>query len=347
MDRSIDQDVGEIQVANRSAARGPWNSKTAKRFRRNPLAIVGVLIIIAFALVALFAPQLTMSADARNCARDLGLSASTLGDVRNPATGAFWRSLVLSPNHSCYTVPRTTFSPIPEAPSGDALLGTTSGGYDIFYGLVYGTRTAFLIGIMVVGSALAVGIVLGSVAGYFGGWVDNVLMRFTDVVLSLPSLVLALVLITVLGNGVFNIVLAIALVQWPSYARLLRGDILRIKEQEYIAGARALGARGPGVVFRHILPNSVGPLVIIASLDIGSVVLTAAGLSFLGLGTPVGYADWGQMISFARQWIIGPPGEPFGYWFVSFWPGLTILLFVLGWNLLGDAFRDVLDPRSQ
>lgn len=344
----MDHSFSDIQSAQGShAARGWWNSKTAKRFRRNPLAIVGVIIVTAFAVIALFAPQLTITADARNCARDLGLSASTLSDVRNPLKGVFWQAIVLPPNHSCYTVPRTTFSPIPVPPSGEAILGTTSGGYDIFYGLVFGTRTAFLIGILVVGSALVAGIILGSVAGYFGGWVDNLLMRFTDVVLSLPSLVLALVLITVLGNGIFNIILAIALVQWPSYARLLRGDILRVKEQEFVAGAKALGARGPGVVFRHILPNSVGPLVIIASLDIGSVVLTAAGLSFLGLGTPVGYADWGQMISFARQWIIGPPGEPLGYWFVSFWPGITILLFVLGWNLLGDAFRDVLDPRSQ
>lgn len=344
----MDRGFSDVQVVEQPRTpRGWWNSKTAKRFRRNPLAIVGVLIIVLFALVAIFAPQLTISADARNCVRDLGLSAGTLNDVRNPLKGAFWRAIVLPPTHSCYTVPRTTFSPIPVPPSEGAILGTTSGGYDIFYGLVYGTRTAFLIGIMVVGSALVVGIILGSVAGYFGGWVDNLIMRFTDVVLSLPSLVLALVLITVLGNGIFNIVLAIALVQWPSYARLLRGDILRVKEQEFVAGARALGARGPEIIFRHILPNAVGPLVIIASLDIGSVVLTAAGLSFLGLGTPVGYADWGQMISFARQWIIGPPGEPFGYWFVSFWPGLIILLFVLGWNLLGDAFRDVLDPRSQ
>jgi peptide/nickel transport system permease protein len=172
-------------------------------------------------------------------------------------------------------------------------------------------------------------------------------MRFTDIVLSLPSLVLALVLITVFGNSIFNLMLAIALTQWPAYARLLRGDILRVKELEYVQSARALGARGPGIIFKHVLPNAISSLLVIASLDIGSVVLVAASLSFLGLGTPVGYADWGQMISFARQGIIGPPGDPFGYWFVSFWPGVTILLFVLGWNLLGDAFRDVFDPRSQ
>ncbi|MDQ3399155.1 MAG: ABC transporter permease [Deinococcota bacterium] len=324
-----------------------WNAKSSKRFRRNPLAIIGVLISLAFLFVAIFAPQLTISADARSCVRDLGLSASTIDDVRNPLTGAFWQAIFVPLEHSCYTVPRTTFSPIPVGPAEGSIMGTTSGGYDIFYGLVWGTRTAFFIGLFVVGFGLVAGIFFGSIAGYFGGWVDNALMRFTDVVLALPSLVLALVLITVFGNSIFNLMLAIALTQWPSYARLLRGDILRVKEMEYVQGARALGARGPGIIFKHVLPNSISSLLVIASLDIGSVVLVAASLSFLGLGTPVGYADWGQMISFARQWIIGPPGDPFGYWFVSFWPGVTILLFVLGWNLLGDAFRDVFDPRSQ
>ena len=237
----MDRDFSDVQAVDEPRTpRGWWNSKTAKRFRRNPLAVVGLLIVIFFALVAIFAPQLTINADARNCARDLGLSASTLNDVRNPLKGAFWQSIVLSPTHSCYNIPRTTFSPIPVPPSGDAILGTTSGGYDIFYGLVYGTRTAFLIGIMVVGSALVVGIILGSVAGYFGGWVDNLVMRFTDVVLSLPSLVLALVLITVLGNGIFNIILAIALVQWPSYARLLRGTSYALRNRSMFPEPRRL-----------------------------------------------------------------------------------------------------------
>jgi len=140
--------------------------------------------------------------------------------------------------------------------------------------------------------------------------------------------------------------IAIAAVQWAPYSRILRGDIMSIKERDFIDGARALGARGPRVVLRHILPNSLGPLLVIASLDIGAVVLIAAALSFLGLGAPVGYADWGQMISFARDWIKGPPGQPLAYWFVSAWPGLVIVVFVLGWNLLGDAVRDVLDVRS-
>jgi peptide/nickel transport system permease protein len=202
------------------------------------------------------------------------------------------------------------------------------------------------VGLIVVSIAFLAGIFIGSLSGYIGGKFDNVVMRFTDIVISLPSLVVAMVIVLVLGKSIENIMLAIAVTAWPSYARLMRGEVLRIKEEEYVTSARALGRRWFGVVGRHVLPNALGPIVIVASLDIGSVVLTAAALSFLGIGVEVGYADWGQMISFGRDWIIGPPGQPFYYWYVSFWPGLIILLFVLGWNLLGDAFRDVLDPRA-
>ena len=202
------------------------------------------------------------------------------------------------------------------------------------------------IGVLVVGIGLAIGILVGSTAAYLGGWIDNVLMRFTDMVIAVPALVLALVIVMVLGNSIVNLMIAISAVAWPAYARLVRGEVLRIKELEYVAGARSLGRRSFGIVARHILPNALGPVLIVASLDIGSIVLTAAALSFLGLGPELGYADWGQMISFARNWILGPPGQPMAYWYTSFWPGLTIVLFVLGWNLLGDAFRDVLDVRG-
>ena len=329
---------------------GWWNSKTMKRFRRNPLAIVGAFILIAFIVVGMFAPLYTTPN--RACLRDIGVSASTVDDTRNPTKAAFWKLMVAapfpaSPYYNCYTIPRSSFSPVPEsAASSETVLGTTSGGYDIYYGLIWGIRTAFFLGVSVVSFGLIVGIIVGSLAGYFGGWVDNVLMRFTDVILAVPNLVIAMVIVTVLGANIVNVMVAIAVVQWTTYARILRGDILQIKQQDFVDGARALGARGPGITFRHILPNSLGSLVIVASLDIGAVVLTAAALSFLGLGVPLGFADWGQMINFARNWILGPPGNPWAYWFVSFWPGLIIVLFVMGWNLLGDAFRDVLDVRS-
>lgn len=196
------------------------------------------------------------------------------------------------------------------------------------------------------GVSVLIGIVVGSISGFFGGWVDTLLMRIVDIIFAIPSLVLAIVIVAILGQSLQNVVIALTIFGWAGYARLLRGDILQLKEREFIDGARALGAGNRRLIFRHLLPNAIGPLIIIASLDIGSVVLSVAALSFLGLGAPIGYADWGQMINFARDWLQGPPGQPFAYWYVSFWPGLIIVLFVLSWNLLGDAVRDVLDVRS-
>lgn len=327
------------------ASQGRPGRKAWKRFSRNPLAIVGLGMVVFFILLAVFAPVITDLP--RSCIRDLKLTAATQYDYRNPTKGAFWTA-IFAPPRSCFTIARVGYGTQPlSAAESKTLLGTTSGGYDVFYGLVWGTRTAFKVGLIVVGSAFLVGILIGALSGYLGGVFDNVVMRLTDIVMSLPSLVVALVVVMVLGKSIENIMLAIAVTAWPSYARLMRGEVLRVKEEEYVSAARALGRRTFGIIGRHVLPNAIGPIVIVASLDIGSVVLTAAALSFLGLGADIGYADWGQMISFARDWIIGPPGRPLYYWYVSFWPGLIILLFVLAWNLLGDAFRDVLDPRSR
>lgn len=328
--------------------RGFWRSKSMKRFRRSPLAITGIVLVVFFVLVAVFAPQLTyyqLNTIRNTCVRDLGLSMDTTYKVLDPLTPVFWRAIVAPPG-SCFTIPRASYSSVPTPPSGKLWMGATSGGYDIYYGLVWGTRSAFYVGILVVGFGVLLGSLVGAVAGYAGGWVDNVIMRFVDVVLSMPNLVIAIVIVTILGQSLTHVMIAIAAVQWAPYSRILRGDIQAIKERDYVDSARALGARGPRVVLRHILPNAIVPLLIVASLDIGAIVLTAAALSFLGLGAPAGYADWGQMISFARDWIKGPPGQPLAYWFVSAWPGLVIVVFVLGWNLLGDAVRDVLDVRS-
>ncbi len=320
-----------------------WNGKSMRRFRRNPLAITGTAIVLAFVVLAIFAPQL--SEPGRTCLRDLGVTAATIDDINDPTTAVFWRAIVAAPE-TCYTMPRASFSPIPEAPSEAYPFGTTSNGYDILYGLLWGARTAFQIGLIVVGISLVLGLIIGGLAGFLGGWVDEVLMRFTDIVIAFPSLVLAIVIVTILGQTLTNVIIAISLVAWPNYARVIRGEILVLKSLDYVESARALGGRGLHVFIRHILPNTLTPLVVIASLDMGSVVLTAAALSFLGLGPPIGYADWGQMVNFARNWILGPPGQPFAYWFTSVYPGLAILVFVLGWNLLGDALRDALDPRD-
>ncbi len=337
------------QPAASSVKRGGWwHSKAMKRFRRNPLGIVGTLLLLFFFVVAVFAPQFTsyQLINYRNtCVRDLGLSASTVGNIRNPLTPAFWRAIVAAPS-SCYSIPRASFSQTPTPPSDTAIMGTTSGGYDIYYGLVWGVRTAFVSALIVTGFGILVGIIIGSIAGYFGGWIDNVLMRVIDVIFAIPGLILAMVIVTILGQSLRNVIIALSIFAWAGYARFLRGEILRVRELDFVDGARALGARSPRIIFKHVLPNSISGILILASLDIGAVVLAVAALNFLGLGAPAGFADWGQMVNFARGWMTGLPGQPFAYWYVIFWPSLIILLFVLGWNLLGDAIRDVLDVRS-
>ncbi|WP_457627570.1 ABC transporter permease [Oceanithermus sp.] len=324
-----------------------YESKRFRRFRRNPLAVAGVLILLFFAGMALFAPALTADRLPRGCMRDLGLGRSEAREaLRDPTRAVFWRAMI-APPESCYKIPRVSYSPVPKPPSEKYPLGIASGGYDIYYGIVWGARTSFYIGVLVVGIVLVIATIVGGLAGLFGGWLDNLLMRLVDVVYSIPGLVLAMVFASIFGRGLIKTMIAIALVAWPIYARMLRGNILQVKAQDYISAAHAVGAGNLRLFFKHILPNAIGPMIILASLDIGAIVITASTLAFLGLGADVGYADWGQMISFARSWISNPGGEPLKYWFVWFWPSMAIALFVLGWNLLGDAVRDALDPRSQ
>jgi len=282
------------------------------QLRKNPLSIAGIVIIFIFVVIAILAPVIAPTPEGPGGA---------------------------------YDIPRDGFSPIPQPPSEEHIFGTTQGQYDIFYGVVWGTRTAFLIGLSVIGAVLAIGILLGSLAGYFGGIIDEIIMRISDVFLAFPTLILAMAITIALGPSIQSVMIAIVVVSWPVYARVIRGDILAIREEEYVEAARAIGSSNFRIITRHVLPNSIYPALVMASLDIGAIVLTAAALSFLGLGAPEGYADWGQMIQFARNWIVGPPGEPFLYWYTVMIPGLFILLFVLGWNLLGDAFRDILDPK--
>ena len=284
----------------------------ARQLIRNPLSLMGIIIIVVFAIIAIFAP----------------LIAPTPEGHRNP-----------------YMIPHEGYSVTPRPPSEEHIFGTTQGQYDIFYGVIWGTRSAFHVGLTVIGVVLLTGIVLGSLAGYFGGRLDEVIMRITDIFLAFPALILAMAIVAALGPSLKSIMIALSVVSWPSYARLIRGDILQVREEDYIEASRGLGASSMRVIFRHALPNAIYPTLVMASLDIGAIVLAAAALSFLGLGVPEGYADWGQLTSFARNWIVGPPGDPLKYWYAVTIPGLFILFFVLGWNLLGDAFRDILDPR--
>lgn len=284
----------------------------ARQLVKNPLSLAGIIIITIFAIIAIFAP----------------LIAPTPEGHRDP-----------------YMIPRDGYSATPQLPSEEHIFGTTEGQYDIFYGVIWGTRSAFHVGLVVIGIVLAVGIVLGSLAGYFGGVIDEIIMRITDIFLAFPALILAMAIVAAIGPSLRSVMIALTVVSWPSYARLIRGDILQVREEDYIEASRGIGASSGRVIIRHALPNAIYPTLIMASLDIGAVVLAAAALSFLGLGAPEGYADWGQLTSFARNWIVGPSSDPLRYWYAVTIPGLFILFFVLGWNLLGDAFRDILDPR--
>jgi len=283
-----------------------------RQLARNPLSLAGIIIIFIFAIIAIFAP----------------LIAPTPAGHGDP-----------------YLIPRDGYWATPQLPSEEHPFGTTEGQYDIFYGVIWGTRSAFRVGLVVIGIVVVIGIILGSLAGYLGGVIDEVIMRITDIFLAFPALILAMAIVTVMEPSLTSIMIALIVVSWPSYARLIRGDILQVREEDYIEASRGLGASNARVIIRHALPNAIYPTVIMASLDIGAVVLSAAALSFLGLGAPEGYADWGQLTSFARNWIVGPSADPLRYWFAVTIPGLFILFFVLGWNLLGDAFRDIFDPR--
>ncbi len=319
-----------------------WNSRVMRRFRRNRLAVTGFFISLSFVLIAIFAPLLAPPRD--NCLRDFEVPEGS--SVYNPTGALFWKALFVPPQ-SCFSINRISFSSVPTPPGVDgAILGTTT-GYDIFYGLVWGTRTAFQLAVLVVGMTVFIGLVVGSIAGYFGGWLDNLFMRAVDIVFAFPSLILTVVIASILGKGLDKIALAFIIVGWAGYARVVRGEILKTRALEFVDGARAMGASNFQIIFRHVLPNSVTTLIALVVLDFGTVPLQAAALSFLGLGTPPGYADWGQMVSFARATMIGPVGQPLAYWFSWFFPGLAILMFGLGWSLLGDALRDALDPREK
>ena len=283
-----------------------------KQLLQNKTSLTGLIFIALFAITALLAPF--------------------LAKPQNPSDS--------------YKMPQASYEIEPMQPSQSHLFGTTENQYDLYYGVVWGARLAFKISIVVVFFAVIIGVLVGGLAGYKGGIIDEVLMRLTDIVFAVPSMVLAMVIAALLGRGMLNMLLALTVVAWPSYARLIRGEVLKIKELDYVASARAMGAGGLHIFFKHIFPNALSPLIIMAGLDMGYIVLTASSLSFLGLGVPAGTADWGQLVALSRNWILGTYGNPFAYWYTIIFPGGALVLFVLSWNLLGDGLRDVLDPKS-
>lgn len=225
-----------------------------------------------------------------------------------------------------------------EPPSLAHLFGTDDMGRDVFSRVLYGFRISIAIGLAVVSIAAPIGVLLGALAGFAGGVIDEAIMRITDVFLSVPSLVLALAIAAALGPSLTNAMFAISLCWWPWYARLVRAQTLSLKEQDFVEAARSIGVKTPRILVRHIVPNCIGPIIVQVSLDIGYAILTAASLGFLGVGAQPPTSEWGLMVSWGRKFL--PT-----WWWVSTFPGLAIFIGVLAFNLVGDGLRDVLDPR--
>lgn len=227
-----------------------------------------------------------------------------------------------------------------QAPSLKHLMGTDELGRDIFSRVVYGARVSLSAALAAVGLSLVIGIPLGAIAGSFGGWVDNLIMRITDVFLSFPPLLLAIAMVAVMGSSLNNAILAIALSWWPWYTRLIRGQAISVKERKFVQAAETIGTGRMKIIFKHIIPNCISPVIVQASMDIGGVILTVASLSFLGLGAQLPTPEWGLMISMGRRFF------PDSWWYCIF-PGLAIFVTVLCFNLLGDAIREILDPKTR
>ncbi|NUV00008.1 ABC transporter permease [Marinitoga sp. 1154] len=275
-------------------------------------------------------------------------SKTTSIDEFLPAAKKYFKDLkenyIKDLNYDPYLMPIVTYENTPQPPSKEHPFGI-SNGRDIYYGVVWGTRTGFKIGLIVVITATIIGLFIGSISAYFGGWVDEVLMRITDIFMSIPFMLSAMVLTTVLGTGLDKVMIAMIVFGWMGSARLIRGNILQAKNDQYVLAAKALGVKDSKIIIKHILPNTIFPVLIQASMRIGSMVITAAVLSFLGVGAPQGYADWGSILNYARNWILGGTGGAFEYWYTIVYPGTAMVLFVLAWNLVGDALRDIFDPK--
>jgi peptide/nickel transport system permease protein len=287
----------------------------------NPGLLLGVVLVLGFVAVAIAAP----------------IIAPPQGD-------------------DAYTMPRSSFRVKPEPPGPGHLLGTTEGSYDVFHGLVWGTHIAFRIGLSVTAARLIIGLAVGLVSGYAGGWLDALMMRATDAFLAFPIVPATLLMLVFFGptglsqfaaaSGVDSIIiLSLILFGWMQYARLVRGNVLLERSKQYVEAAVAVGARAPRIIWRHVLPNIPQGLFVLAASDIGAMVVLGAVFTFLGLSGRAGLADWGWMLNSGRNWIVGTPTDAFQYWYTYLPPMAAIVLFSTGWSLIGDGLRDAADPR--
>lgn len=247
-------------------------------------------------------------------------------------------SAIFAPLISPYDPYKMDLSASLQTPSKAHLLGTDKMGRDVLSRIIYGSRVSLLVGVIAVGISGTIGIFFGSLAGYFGGWIDGIIMRLVDILLAFPSILLAISLVAVLGASIFNVMLAIGIVSWVSYARLIRGEFLSLKNKEFVKAAEVLGAKTPKVIFKHMLPNAIAPIIVMATLGMAGAIITESSLSFLGLGVQPPTPSWGQMLSKGRTIIRQA-------WWVSTFPGIAIMITVLSFNILGDGLRDALDPN--
>jgi ABC-type dipeptide/oligopeptide/nickel transport system permease subunit len=277
-----------------------------RRFRYNKSAVFGLGLILFLVCLAIFAPFIAPQNP-----------TPSPPELENSLKPGFW---------SNESIP-------------GYYLGTDMLGRDVFSRIIFGSRISLTIGFIAVGIATALGILIGVAAGYYGGWIDNVLMRITDILFAFPSLLLAIVIVAVIGQGLDKAMIAIGIEYSPQMARVMRGSVLYIKEMEYIEAQKAIGSSNTRIIFRHVLPNSLSPVIVYGTLMMASAILDAAALGFLGLGAQPPSPEWGAMLSESRFYIVS------GAWWAATFPGIAIVIAVLGLNLLGDGLRDILDPR--
>jgi peptide/nickel transport system permease protein len=225
-----------------------------------------------------------------------------------------------------------------EAPSSEHPLGLDDLGRDILSRIVWGARVSLRVGFSVVLLASLIGVTLGAISGYFGGFIDSIVMRISDVLLAFPGILLAIALVAVLGPSLNNVILALATIGWVGYARLVRGQVLKVREMEFVTAAKALGAKSPRVILRHVLPNVINPVIVMATLGLAGAILSEAALSFLGLGVQPPTPSWGAMLTSGRRYIQDASH-------LAIYPGIAIMLAVMGLNFLGDGLIDALDPK--
>jgi len=312
------QPTAEIASLDETLRRPPaslWRDALRHLFRKRS-AVVGMILLGSLILVALFHPLLATH-DPTVPMLDVPEERAAGVKKRMPPCIHLFGCPESKPQH---------------------ILGTDGNVRDFFSRMMYGSKWSLIIGFSTVGFAILIGTMLGAVAGYAGGWVDNLIMRIMDVILSFPSLVLAIAIVTVLGPGLINALLAIGFVSIPVYARIVRASVLSVKETDYVMADRALGVATRRILLHRILPNALTPLIVAGTLGIATAILDAAALSFLGLGAQPPMPEWGSMLGAERNQVFTAPH-------LVFFPGIAIMLTVLSFNLLGDGLRDALDPR--